>query len=109
MAVIDLPAVVQEFVDATNAGDTERFVATFTDDAYLNDWGREFHGPDGVRSWNETDNIGMKSQFEPVAVEPGAEPGDYTVTITVQSNRFNGTGPFKFTLRDGKIASLVLS
>jgi hypothetical protein len=113
MAVTDpptaVPAVIQEFIDATNAGDTERFVATFTDDAYLNDWGREFHGPDGVRSWNETDNIGMKSQFELVSVEPGSVPGEYTATITVASNRFNGTGPFKFTLRDGMIASLVLS
>ncbi|MCP2262827.1 nuclear transport factor 2 family protein [Promicromonospora thailandica] len=109
MAQTDLPAVVQEFIDATNAGDTERFVATFTDDAYLNDWGREFHGHDGVRSWNETDNIGMKSQFELVSAEPGSEPGAYTATITVASNRFNGTGPFKFVVRDGKIASLVLS
>lgn len=109
MAETDLPAVVQEFIDATNAGDTERFVATFTDDAYLNDWGREFHGPDGVRSWDETDNIGMKSHFDLVSVEPGSGPGEYTVTITVRSNRFNGTGPFRFTLRDGRIARLVLS
>jgi hypothetical protein len=113
MAVTDPPAavpvVIQEFIDATNAGDTERFVATFTDDAYLNDWGREFHGPDGVRSWNESDNIGMQSQFELISVLPGSAHGEYTASIKVTSSRFNGTGPFKFTLRDGKIASLVLS
>ncbi|MFI2485445.1 nuclear transport factor 2 family protein [Promicromonospora kroppenstedtii] len=109
MAAPDLPAAIQEFIDATNAGDTERFVATFTDDAYLNDWGREFHGPDGIRSWNETDNIGMKSHFDLVSVEPGDGPDAYTVTIKVTSNRFNGTGPFKFDLRGGKVASLVLS
>jgi len=104
-----VPPVIQEFVDATNAADTERFVATYTDDAYLNDWGREFHGPDGVRSWNETDNIGMQSQFELISVVPGSADGEYTANIMVTSNRFNGTGPFKFKLRDGKIASLVLS
>jgi ketosteroid isomerase-like protein len=113
MAVTDPPAVVppviQEFIDATNSGDTERFVATFADDAFLNDWGREFHGLDGVRSWNETDNIGMQSQFELISVLPGSSHGDYTANIKVTSNRFNGTGPFKFELRDGKIASLVLS
>jgi hypothetical protein len=113
MAVTDPPAVVppviQEFIDATNAADTERFVATFADDAYLNDWGREFHGPDGVRSWNETDNIGMQSQFELISVLPGSAHGEYTANIKVTSNRFNGTGPFRFVLRDGKIASLVLS
>lgn len=105
----EIPAIVQEFIDATNAGDTDRFVATFTDDAYLNDWGREFHGHDGVRSWDETDNIGMKSHFDLVSAEEGDEPGAWTVTITVRSNRFNGTGPFRFVLRDDKIASLVLS
>jgi hypothetical protein len=113
MAVTDppaaVPAVIQEFMDATNAGDTERFIAVFTDDAYLNDWGREFHGPDGVRSWNETDNIGMQSRFDLVSIEPGSGADEYTATIKVASNRFNGTGPFKFTLRDGKIAGLVLS
>jgi hypothetical protein len=31
------------------------FIASFTDDAYLVDWGREFHGHDGVARWNETD------------------------------------------------------
>ena len=113
MAVTDppaaVPAAIQEFIDATNAGDTERFVAVFTDDAYLNDWGREFHGPDGIRSWDKTDNIGMQSHFDLVSVEPGAVPDEHTVTIKVTSNRFNGTGPFKIQLRDGKVASLVLS
>ena len=51
-------------IDSTYRGDTEAFIASFTDDAYLVDWGREFHGHDGVARWNETDNIGKQSQFE---------------------------------------------
>jgi hypothetical protein len=109
MAVIDTPAALEELIDATNAGDTERFVAAFTDDAYLNDWGREFHGPDGLRSWDRSDNIGMQSKFDLVSVEPGSGRDEYIATIKVTSNRFNGTGAFTFQLRDGKIASLVLS
>jgi hypothetical protein len=35
-------------IDSTNRGDSEAFIASFTDDAYLVDWGREFHGHDGV-------------------------------------------------------------
>jgi ketosteroid isomerase-like protein len=53
-----LPAAIQDFIDATNRGDSDAFAAAFTEDAYLNDWGREFHGRDGVRAWNRTDNIG---------------------------------------------------
>jgi hypothetical protein len=51
----------------------------------------------------------MQSQFELISVLPGSAHGEYTANIKVTSNRFNGTGPFRFTLRDGKIASLVLS
>ena len=104
-----LPAAIQAFIEATNRGDSDAFVAAFTDDAYLNDWGREFHGHDGVRAWNGTDNIGVRSHFELVRAEPGPAPDSYAVTLTVTSDRFNGTGPLNFELRDGLIASLRIS
>jgi hypothetical protein len=52
----ELPAAIQKFVDATNAGDAATFAAAFSTDAYVEDWGRTFHGRDGVAQWNETDN-----------------------------------------------------
>lgn len=104
-----LPEPIQRFVDTTNRGDSVAFVATFTEDAYLNDWGREFHGHDGVRSWDSTDNIGKRSHFEPVDVQPGSEPDTFVVTLTVTGDGYNGTGPMTFTLRDGRIASLRIS
>ena len=39
-----LPVAIQNFIQVTNHGDSDAFVAAFTEDAYLNDWGREFHG-----------------------------------------------------------------
>jgi hypothetical protein len=54
-----LPAAIADFIEATNRGDSDAFVAAFTQDAYLTDWGRDFHGHDGVRAWNRTDNIGV--------------------------------------------------
>ncbi|PSK64686.1 hypothetical protein B0E53_03375 [Micromonospora sp. MH33] len=89
--------------------DSDAFVASFTDDAYLNDWGREFHGRDGVRSWDRTDNIGVQSHFELVGIEPGTDPDSYVATLKVSGNGFNGTGPMAFRLRDGLIASLRIS
>ena len=109
MTTNDTPAAIQAFIDATNRGDSDAFVAAFTDDAYLNDWGREFHGHDGVRSWDRTDNIGKQSQFELLAIEPGAEPESYVATLKVTGNGFNGTGPMAFQLRDGLIASVRIS
>ncbi|MGH3165791.1 MAG: nuclear transport factor 2 family protein [Trebonia sp.] len=109
MTESQLPAAIQSFIDATNRADSDAFVAAFTEDAYLNDWGREFRGHDGVRSWNRTDNIGVRSHFTFVSAEPGAAPGSYTVTLTVTGDGFNGTGPMKFELRDGRISSLRIS
>ena len=74
MTESQVPAAVQDFIEATNRGDSAAFVAAFTEDAYLNDWGREFHGHDGVRSWNRTDNIGVRSHFEFVRAEPAGTP-----------------------------------
>lgn len=105
----EIPAAVQSMIDATNAGDSEAFVRTFTENAYVEDWGRVFHGHDGVRSWDRTDNIGKNSHFEPVDVRPGSEPDTYVVTLTVTGDGYNGTGPMTFTLRDGRIAGLRIS
>jgi len=103
-----LPQAVHEFIAATNRGDSDGFVAAFTADAYLNDWGREFYGHEGVRSWDRTDNIGVSAHFELEAVVR-ADPDTYVVTLTVTGNGYNGTGPMRFTLRDGRIARLVIA
>jgi ketosteroid isomerase-like protein len=105
----DIPAAIREFVEATNAGDSAAFVAAFTDDAYVNDWGREFHGHDGVRAWDSTDNIGVQAHFDLLGVEE-IRPGDtYLAQVRVSGNGYNGTSPLKFSLRAGRIASLEIS
>jgi hypothetical protein len=83
-----LPAAIQNFIEATNRGDSGAFVAAFTEDAYLNDWGREFLGHEGVRAWNRTDNIGVRSHFELVSAEPGTTPGSYTVILALSHIRW---------------------
>ena len=52
----------------------EAFAAAFTDDADLNDWGREFHGRDGVRAWDRTDNIGVQAHFDAASGSSPARP-----------------------------------
>jgi ketosteroid isomerase-like protein len=47
----ELPAVVTEFIDAVNAQDTDRIVATFAPDAYVNDNRREVWGTDAIRAF----------------------------------------------------------
>jgi SnoaL-like domain len=109
MTDIELPDPIRTFVDATNSGDSEGFVAAFTPDAYLNDWGREFRGHKGVRDWNRTDNIGVQAHFDVISVEPGSTPDSYVVTLKVSGNGYNGTGPMTFEIRNGLISSLRIS
>ena len=100
------PRAIQAFVDATNTADTDAFVAAFTTDAHLDDWGRGFDGHDGIRSWDSTDNIGVQAHFDVLDVTAGPQDDEYVATLRVSGNGYNGTGPMTFRLRDGLIADL---
>lgn len=103
----DPPEPIAAVIDATNDGDSAAFIAAFTPDAELDDGGRVVHGSAGVASWNETDNIGVRSHFELLGWHrDGAE---VVADLRVSGGGFNGTGPMRFTLRDGRIARLVIA
>jgi len=103
----NLPAPIQRVIDATNAGDSDAFVAAFAEDAYLEDWGKGFHGHDGIRSWDSTDNIGRKSHFEVMGV--AQEGDDWVVTLVVTGGGFNGTSDLRFHIADGLIDRMVIT
>ncbi|MBW8793361.1 MAG: nuclear transport factor 2 family protein [Streptomyces sp.] len=109
MSIIEVPAAIRTFVEATNRSDAEAFAAAFTHDAELDDWGHAYHGRDGVRAWDRTDNIGVQAHLTLDAIEPGASSDTYVATLTVTGNGYNGTGPMTFRLRDGLIASLRIA
>jgi hypothetical protein len=101
------PDPIRRFVEATNAGDIEAFLATFTDNAFLSDWGRDFHGLGGIASWNQSDNIGVQSNLRIVRVV--LRDGVYHARVAVTGNGFNGEGDMAFTLDGDRIASLIIS
>src|SRR5262245_17172596 len=104
---METPAAVQRMIDATNAGDREAFVEAFTDDAYLEDWGRVFRGRAGVAGWNESDNIGRNTHFE--ATGTREQDGGYVVTLVVTGDGFNGTSDIAFEVHDELIRSMIIS
>jgi hypothetical protein len=103
----DTPAAVQRMIDATNAGDRVEFVAAFTEDAYLEDWGRAFHGHAGVASWDESDNIGKDAHFEARGTRQDGTA--YVVTLEVTGGGFNGTSDIRFEVAGDRIRSMVIS
>ena len=101
------PDPIRRFVEATNAGDTEAFLDTFTPDAFLSDWGRDFRGRDEISRWNQSDNIGVQSNLRIVRIAHSG--GVYHARVAVAGNGFNGEGDMAFTLDGDRIASLVIS
>ena len=103
----EIPAPIQRFIEATNEGDSNAFVAAFAPDAHLEDWGRVFHGRDGARSWDGTDNIGKQSHFDLVGARLDA--GEWVVTVDVSGNGFTGRSDIRFTLENDLITRMVIA
>jgi ketosteroid isomerase-like protein len=55
-----LPRLVETYVAATNAFDLDRLLATFADDALVNDQLRDYWGKAAIREWAERDIIGER-------------------------------------------------
>jgi hypothetical protein len=104
---MEIPLAVRRMIEATNAGDRTAFVDSFTDDCYLEDWGRRFRGHDGVASWDETDNIGRNAHFE--ARGTRKEGATYVVTLAVTGDGFNGTSDITFEVVGDRISSMVIA
>ena len=53
-----LPAVIADHIEAVNAFDVDRVIATFADDALVNDNLREFWGIESIGKWVAKEIVG---------------------------------------------------
>ncbi|WP_233255512.1 nuclear transport factor 2 family protein [Naasia lichenicola] len=106
---MSIPPAVAGFIESTNSGDVDAFLAGFTDDAVLIDWGREFRGRAGIARWNLSDNIGKQAHFELIRVDETAPGEEFEVTLTVTGNGYNGTGPMTIRVDGDRISALTIS
>jgi ketosteroid isomerase-like protein len=60
--------VIADHITAVNAFDTEAIMATFADDALVNDAHREFWGADLIRAWVAKEMVGDHVTLDPVEV-----------------------------------------
>jgi hypothetical protein len=104
MAELDPP--IQAMFDATNAGDSDAFLAAFAEDAVLIDWGRTFTGHDQIAGWNANENIGVQSHIETTGVQ--REGDDVIVGVNVSGNGYNGGGSFAFRTAGGRITRMEI-
>ena len=109
---INLPGVIAAHIAAVNGFDTDAIVATFAEDAYVNDNRREINGIDAIRRFIAKEFVGDRVTME--VVEVTDHYGD-----TIVRARFDGTYDKAnlpeelimssyFSVRDDKIVSLAV-
>lgn len=55
-----MPRIIAEHINAVNAFDTDAIIATFAEDAYVNNNRREIVGLKAIRKWIEKEIVGDK-------------------------------------------------
>ncbi len=111
-ATTDLPAVVAEYIAAVNAFDTDRIMATFAPDAYVNDNRREIRGADAIRRFMDKEFVGDRVTME--VHEVIDHHGDIIVRARFDGDYDKSNLPevlvmtSYFAIRDGKITSLAV-
>jgi hypothetical protein len=102
----ELPRPVRTLVDAANAGDSAAFLASFTTDGVVDDWGREFRGAEEIQGWSDAEFIGAEVELE---VEEVELDGPRTIVAArVGGNGFNGPSTFTFTTVGGLVSRMMI-
>lgn len=108
----ELAGIVAEHIRAVNAFDVNAIVATFAQDAYVNDNRREIIGLDAIRRWVEKEMVGdhvtidvreVLDHYGDTIVR-GAYDGEYDKTNLPKELILSNY----FKVRNGKIVSLVI-
>ncbi len=108
----ELTGIVAEHIAAVNAFDADAIVATFADDAYVNDVHREIAGTGAIGRWVAKELVGDKVTLD--VQEVVDHHGDIIVRAAYDGeyDKTNLPDPLilsnYFSVRDGKIISLVV-
>jgi ketosteroid isomerase-like protein len=107
-----LDDILADHIKAVNAFDEDAIVATFADDAVVNDAHREFWGTDAIRRWVAKEMVGDQVTID--VTEVIDHHGD-TIVRGRYDGEFDKTNlPEElilsnyFTVRDGRIVSLIV-
>jgi hypothetical protein len=111
-APTSLPPLVAAFVEATNSFDLEQLLATFADDALVNDQLRDYWGKAAIKDWAERDIIGDRLTIAVTKIV--SHYGNFIVTANVDGN-FDKRGlpdplvlAFYFTSHHELIVQLII-
>jgi hypothetical protein len=107
-----LSPVVAGYVAATNAFDIDALMATFADDALVNDHRNEFAGRASIRKWAEREIVGDRVTMQ---VTSAIQRSSSACVTAIIDGKFDKTGlpdplvlTFYFSLGGDRIDQLVI-
>jgi hypothetical protein len=107
-----LPPLVADFVEATNCFDLDRLIATFAEDALVNDQLRDHWGKPAIREWAKRDIIGDRLTMKVTRVIN--HYGNFIVTANIEGSYDKRGLPdplvlaFYFTAQSDLIVQLII-
>jgi len=101
-----LPAPIDRFVDAVQRSDTDAFVALFTVDGVVDDWGRRFSGTTAIRAWSDKEFIGARGHLAVIGVTH--KLGRVTLDVDWRSDFYSGASRFVFELAGEWIREMTI-
>jgi len=105
---INLPPIIQKYIDASNAHDVKSILPCFNDDAIVRDENETHRGKVDIERWLVTTIEKYKFQFKPLSSQE--HPNETVVSVQV-SGTFPGSPDsldYHFAIADDKIASLMI-
>ena len=105
---MNLPQIIQKYIDASNAHDVKSILACFADGAIVRDENETRSGKSEIERWLTTTIEKYNFQFKPLS----SQERDNETVVTVEiSGTFPGSPislDYHFTIASGKIASLTI-
>ena len=103
----EIPEPVASLIAAVNGHDEDGFLAVFTDDGYVDDWGRTFRGREAIHGWSSKELIGAEGTLtvESVTTTPS---GSVVVVGDWRSTHANGPSRFEFGTVGQQVASMTI-
>lgn len=109
----NLDPIIKKYIDAVNNFDIDAILATFADNAFVNDVHRELQGIEVIKKWVEKEIVGVKVT---IAVRETIEHYGTTIVRGAYDGEYDKTNlpagdlilTNYFTVHDGKITSLII-
>lgn len=105
---LELPPILQKYVEASNQHDVRSILACFSDDALVRDEGETMRGKEAIAAWITKTIAKYKFQFKPV----GVREDDAEIVVAIEiSGTFPGSPvapDYRFTIEKDRIRALAI-